>query len=71
LVLRAGDELKLVYPQPGAAPEAFAGLDFRHFFLQPLDGPDQLAHTRQAVAYCLAHPRWRLSLQTHKLLGIP
>lgn len=71
LVLRAGDELKLVYPQPGAGPEAFAGLDFRHFFLQPRDGPDQLAHTRQAVAYCLAHPRWRLSLQTHKLLGIP
>ena len=71
LVLRAGDELKLVYPQPGAAPEAFAELDFRNFFLQPLGGPDQMAHTRQAVAYCLAHPRWRLSLQTHKLLGIP
>lgn len=71
LVLRTGDELKLVYPQPGAAPEAFAGLDFRHFFLQPLGGPDQMAHTRQAVAYCLAHPRWRLSLQTHKQLGIP
>ena len=71
LVLGAGDELKLVYPQAGAAPEAFAELDFRHFFLQPLGGPDQMAHTRQAVAYCLAHPRWRLSLQTHKLLGIP
>ncbi|NCA87954.1 MAG: 7-carboxy-7-deazaguanine synthase [Gammaproteobacteria bacterium] len=71
LVQRAGDELKLVYPQPGAAPEAFAELDFRHFFLQPLGGPDQMVHTRQAVAYCLAHPRWRLSLQTHKLLGIP
>lgn len=71
LVLRAGDELKLVYPQAGAAPEAFAGLDFRYFFLQPLDGPNQATHTRQAVAYCLAHPRWRLSLQTHKLVGIP
>ena len=71
LVLRAGDELKLVSPQAGAEPEVYAGLDFRHFFLQPLGGPDQVAHTRQALAYCLAHPQWRLSLQTHKLLGIP
>jgi 7-carboxy-7-deazaguanine synthase (Cx14CxxC type) len=71
LVLRAGDELKLVYPQPGAEPERFAGLPFRHFFLQPLDGPQRHAHTEAAVRYCLTHPGWRLSLQTHKLLGIP
>jgi organic radical activating enzyme len=66
-----GDELKLVYPQPEAPPEWFAQLDFQHFFLQPMDGPDAEAHTRQAIAYCIAHPRWRLSIQTHKLLGIP
>lgn len=71
LRLRAGDELKLVYPQPEAEPERFAGLDFRHFFLQPMDGPAREANTRAALAYCLAHPQWRLSLQTHKLLGIP
>ena len=71
LVQRRGDELKLVYPQDGAEPERFADLDFRHFFLQPMDGPAQEANTRAALAYCLAHPRWRLSLQTHKLLGIP
>jgi 7-carboxy-7-deazaguanine synthase len=71
LVVRAGDELKLVYPQEGAEPEQFAGLDFRHFFLQPMDGPVREANTRAALRYCLAHPRWRLSLQTHKLLGIP
>ncbi|MFO0578650.1 MAG: 7-carboxy-7-deazaguanine synthase [Polyangia bacterium] len=71
LVLRAGDELKLVYPQPGAEPERFFGLPFRHFFLQPMDGPLRHAHTEAAVRYCLAHPGWRLSLQTHKLLGIP
>ncbi len=70
LVLRAGDELKLVYPQAGATPESFAGLDFRYFFLQPRDGPDRAATTRAAIAYCLAHPRWRLSMQTHKYLGI-
>ena len=71
LVQRAGDELKLVYPQPKAPPERFAGLDFRQFYLQPLDGPRRAEHTAAAVAYCLAHPRWRLSLQTHKLIGIP
>jgi organic radical activating enzyme len=73
LVLTAGDELKLVYPQrePEAQPERFEGLDFRHFFLQPMDGPERAASTAAAVAYCLAHPRWRMSLQTHKLLGIP
>jgi 7-carboxy-7-deazaguanine synthase len=68
---RTGDELKLVYPQAGAEPEEFAGLDFRHFFLQPMDGPAREENTRLALAYCLEHPRWRMSLQTHKLLGIP
>ncbi|HSO80104.1 MAG TPA: 7-carboxy-7-deazaguanine synthase, partial [Chromatiaceae bacterium] len=71
LVLRSGDELKLFYPQAAAPPERFVGLDFRYFFLQPLDGPDRAANTQQALAYCLAHPRWRLSLQMHKVLGIP
>lgn len=71
LVLTHGDELKLVYPQPEALPEQFAALAFTHFFLQPMDGPRREQHTRQAVAYCLAHPQWRLSLQTHKLLDIP
>jgi 7-carboxy-7-deazaguanine synthase len=71
LRLRSGDELKLVYPQSGAEPECFAHLDFDHFFLQPMDGPAREANTRAALHYCLAHPRWRLSLQTHKLLGIP
>jgi len=71
LVLRAGDELKLVYPQAGAEPERFEGLAFRHFFLQPMDGPDRERNTALAVRYCLAHPRWRLSLQTHKIVGIP
>ena len=71
LVVASGDELKLVYPQAGAPPERYAGLGFRHFFLQPMDGPAREANTRAALDYCLAHPRWRLSLQTHKLLGIP
>ncbi|MCI0372692.1 MAG: 7-carboxy-7-deazaguanine synthase [candidate division NC10 bacterium] len=71
LVVTSGDELKLVYPQAGAEPEGFVHLGFRHFFLQPMDGPALEANTRAALAYCLAHPRWRLSLQTHKLLGIP
>jgi 7-carboxy-7-deazaguanine synthase (Cx14CxxC type) len=70
LRLTAGNELKLVYPQEGAEPERFGGLAFDHFFLQPMDGPLAEANTRAALAYCLAHPRWRLSLQTHKLLGI-
>lgn len=65
-----GDELKLVYPQAGAPPEQFERLDFRHFSLQPMDGPDRERNTRLAIQYCLRHPRWRLSLQTHKLLGI-
>lgn len=71
LVATAGDELKLVFPQPGAQPEQFEPLAFRHFFLQPMDGPLREQHTKAAVAYCMAHPQWRLSLQTHKLLGIP
>ncbi len=71
LVQRSGDELKLVYPQTGAAPADFEPLCFRNFFLQPMDGPDREANTRLAVQYCLEHPRWRLSLQTHKFLGIP
>ncbi|NUQ12950.1 MAG: 7-carboxy-7-deazaguanine synthase [Gemmatimonadaceae bacterium] len=69
-VLRHGDELKLVFPQPGAEPELFSGWAFREFFLQPMDGPDRDANTRAALEYCLAHPQWRLSLQTHKMLGI-
>lgn len=71
LAATRGDELKLVYPQAGAPPEAFAHLPFHHFFLQPMDGPDRDANTRAAVAYCLAHPRWRLSIQAHKVAGIP
>ena len=70
LAQRSGDELKLVYPQPDALPERFAALAFTHFLLQPMDGPRRDEHTRAALAYCLAHPRWRLSLQTHKMLGI-
>jgi 7-carboxy-7-deazaguanine synthase (Cx14CxxC type) len=71
VVLNAGDELKLVFPQAKARPESFTGLAFTHFFLQPMDGPDRLANTEAAIAYCLAHPQWRLSLQTHKITGIP
>jgi 7-carboxy-7-deazaguanine synthase len=71
LVVKAGDELKLVYPQDGAPPECFEGLAFTHFYLQPMDGPARDANTSAALRYCLDHPRWRLSLQTHKLLGIP
>ena len=67
----AGDELKLVYPQSGAEPEKFASLAFRNFFLQPMDGPVREANTRAALEYCMQHPQWRVSLQTHKLLGIP
>ena len=70
LVQHSGDELKLVYPQEGADPVKFEGLDFRNFFLQPMDGPKQQQNTELALRYCLEHPQWRLSLQTHKLLGI-
>ena len=70
LMLRSGNELKLVYPQPGMDPSQFESMAFDEFFLQPMDGPHQAANTRAALDYCLAHPRWRLSIQTHKLLGI-
>jgi 7-carboxy-7-deazaguanine synthase len=68
---RSGDELKLVYPQAALDPEAVAGLAFTHRYLQPMDGADAKANTDRAIAYCKAHPEWRLSLQTHKLLRIP
>jgi 7-carboxy-7-deazaguanine synthase len=70
-VVTAGDELKLVFPQLGGEPARYEALDFDHFFLQPMDGPDAARNTVLAIEHCLAHPRWRLSLQTHKLLGIP
>jgi 7-carboxy-7-deazaguanine synthase len=70
LCVRTGHELKLVYPQSDAPPEAFASLPFERFSLQPMDGPDLAANTKLALAYCLQHPRWRLSLQTHKILDI-
>lgn len=70
LAVTGGDELKLVYPQELAPPERFAGMGFRHFLLQPMDGPALAANTAAAVAYCLAHPGWRLSLQTHKVTGV-
>jgi organic radical activating enzyme len=70
-VQRTGDELKLVYPQPGFDPSEFLSLGFKHFFLQPMDGPSRTVNTELAVHYCMEHPQWRLSLQTHKLLGIP
>jgi 7-carboxy-7-deazaguanine synthase len=70
LVLTSGDELKLVYPQEGAEPERYAGLAFAHFFLQPMDGPVRDENTRKAIDYCLRHPQWRLSVQTHKVLGL-
>jgi Organic radical activating enzymes len=71
LQLREGQELKLVFPQAGLDPAAFEALLFDHFFLQPMDGPMREANTEAAITYCLAHPQWKLSLQTHKLLGIP
>ncbi len=66
-----GNELKLVFPQPGARPERFETLDFEHFCLQPMDGPDFDENQRLCLEYCLAHPPWRLSLQTHKIAGLP
>ncbi|WP_341990923.1 7-carboxy-7-deazaguanine synthase [Azorhizobium sp. AG788] len=71
LVLTSGSELKLVFPQPTLLPEQVAGLDFAHFFLQPMDGPERGANTQAVVTYCLDNPQWRLSLQTHKIIGIP
>ncbi len=70
LLLLEGDELKLVFPQPGAEPHRYEHLAFRHFLLQPMDGADAAANTQAAIAYCLAHPQWRLSVQTHKVLGL-
>lgn len=70
-VQRSGDELKLVFPQAEFEPGDFSGLVFRHFFLQPMDGLERAANTERAVRYCMEHPQWRLSLQTHKILGIP
>ena len=70
IVIERGHELKLVYPQPGVDPDRFASMPFEHFFLQPMDGPDLAKNTQLSLAYCLSHPRWRLSIQTHKLLGI-
>jgi 7-carboxy-7-deazaguanine synthase len=67
----AGQELKLVFPQAGVSPEQFERLDFKNFFLQPMDGPEVARNTALAIQYCLAHPKWRISLQTHKLMGIP
>lgn len=71
LKLTSGDELKLIYPQDGADPDSYIGLDFHNFFLQPMDGPHIDTYTHDAIRYCLDHPRWRLSLQTHKIVGIP
>lgn len=70
-VQRQGHELKLVFPQPALMPDTVAGWDFAHFFVQPMDGPQQAANVQAAIAWCLANPKWRLSLQTHKLTGIP
>lgn len=70
LALTRGNELKLIFPQENAPPERYAGLAFDHFFLQPMDSPEKDANTRAAVKYCLSHPKWRLSLQTHKLIGL-
>lgn len=70
VIITQGDELKLVYPQSDALPERFAHLEFHHFYLQPLDSPLQNNHTRRCIDYCMAHPQWKLSLQTHKVLGI-
>lgn len=71
IVLKTGDELKLIFPQAGAEPPLYERLNFDYFYLQPMDGPERDLNTRLAVKYCLKHPQWRLSLQTHKLLGIP
>lgn len=71
LALSSGQELKLVFPQPGAEPHRFESLSFQHFYLQPMDGPDREKNTASALRYCLEHPHWKLSLQTHKFLGLP
>jgi 7-carboxy-7-deazaguanine synthase len=69
-IVRSGQELKLVFPQDGIDPQDFSALDFDNFYLQPMDGPLARENTRQAIAYCQAHPRWNLSVQTHKVIGI-
>jgi len=71
VVQRAGDELKLVWPQPGIDPDALLGWDFRHFLIQPMDGPDRESALAESIAYVMGHPAWKLSLQTHKLIGLP
>ncbi|GBR54198.1 hypothetical protein AA106555_1593 [Neokomagataea thailandica NBRC 106555] len=71
VVQQSGAELKLVFPQTELTPQQFESFDFKHFWLQPMDGPDRIANTQAAVAYCRAHPKWRLSLQTHKMIDIP
>jgi organic radical activating enzyme len=71
VVVTNGQELKLIFPQPGAEPELYAHLDFLHFYLQPMDNAFREFNTQETLQYCLNHPKWRLSLQTHKLLGIP
>jgi 7-carboxy-7-deazaguanine synthase len=71
LVQKSGDELKLVFPQIGGDPAQFEQLEFRHFFVQPMDGPSRALNTNLAVRFCMEHPKWRLSLQTHKYLDIP
>jgi len=71
LVVTSGDELKFVYPQSDINPEDFVSLKFKYFFIQPMDGEDQKKNTQRAIEYCKAHPNWRLSLQIHKVLGIP
>ena len=71
IILKKGQELKLVFPQPGAEPELFQDFDFENFFLQPMDSPQQAENIQKTLAYCLKHPQWRLSLQTHKFLDIP
>ncbi len=71
LILKSGNELKLVFPQPGAEPKMFDALPFDHFFLQPMDGPRRAENTALVRNYCLQHPQWKISLQTHKILGLP
>lgn len=71
VVQRSGNELKLLFPQEGSEPARFEDLAFDHFFLQPIDGPDRLRNTKDAIAFCMRHPQWRLSVQSHKFLGIP
>ncbi len=70
-IVREGDELKFVFPQSGADPASFERWEFRHFFLQPMDGPERVRNTELAIGYCLTHPRWRLSVQMHKVIGLP